>query len=120
MNVVRCRVPVHEHRLDLRSQEMIGARGSEFRQPRAIMTANETEHRIIVLYGRNVPLRSGQLTAQERKNVGEEAPSVRFGKGGMLRTAKRSRTSIVFLNIASRLINDFEGSLVTGFVVVAP
>src|SRR4029453_15024250 len=65
------RGPIHEKWLDFRPQEVVWARGAQFRESRRVMTAHETQNRLIVLDRRDLP-RPGIATSEPSTQPGQD------------------------------------------------
>ena len=61
------RIPIHVERLDLRAQEMVGARRAEFGETRRVLRVNKTQDLLVVLHGADEPLLARDEPAERRE-----------------------------------------------------
>src|SRR5262245_42620880 len=99
---------------------MIGTGGSQFRESRTIVAVDEPKHTLVVLHGSDRAVAGGDQSTNEWNDFRQDPSPIGFRQRFEPRAAKRLLSAIVFFDVARRLVDDLERSLVTALVVVAP
>src|ERR1044071_5022242 len=87
---------------------------------RRVVAVDEAEHPLVVLHGADEALVDGDLAADERNNLGDDAAAVGLGERLMLPAAEGLLALVLRLDVAGGAVDDFERRLVAGLVVVTP
>ncbi len=122
--VFRLRVPVDVERLDFCAQEMVGARGAEFREAGGVVRVDEAEDFFIVLHGADHALLRGDVAAQPREDGCENGAAFLCRECLVFRSAEGCRVAalrcVLGFDVGGCLFNEIESVCVALLLVIGP
>ena len=117
-------VPVHVERLDLRTEEMVGAGGAEFGEAWGVLRIDEAEDLLVVLDRADEALFLGDLAAEPREDSGEGRMAL-LGVEGLIEGATEdlgvtALGLVLSVDEGRGLLDHGEGQFIAGLVFVGP